>query len=600
MSTRARSGRSFVLAIKLLMPLLAAAQTIPPDRLAAWSQPGSAAAFVPAPTVFLSSFGADNTGVAPCDSALSAAIAALGGPGQVVIPAGDYLFTQPIVLPDSIILQGEADPALGTTVSRLLLSPGPNAHGIVIAGTEAPISGITSGYGTQGSSIASVSSTSGIMAGDLLRLIPSDDSTLVNDWWGVGQTGQIVQVASLINATSVTVYRPMRRNMVLGSVYRITPRRQVHLRCLAIKRVDASPDQVANILFSNAMDCSLSGVSGELCNYAHVDIFRSTQVTVSNCFFKDAHSYGSGGKGYGVLVDFTSGDCYIHRNTFEHLRHSMILQAGANGNVFAYNHSTAPFWSAFPLPSDAAGDLVLHGNYPYMNLFEGNVVQNIVIDDSHGINGPNNTFFRNRAELYGIVMNAAPPSDHQTFIGNQVTDTTSALLGLYLLQGIDHFEYGNQIKGTVLPVGTTEPTMASLFNYPFPPFYAASPGIPPIRNNNWLATDPLNEAEYRKEVLGRPAYCGNNVIYVPTGIAGDPSAAQAFAVYPVPANDRLVIEGPLGAGDRLRAVDALGRTVGEWRAAGGRTELDLVGLAPGLHFLLLPDVGRTVLRFVKE
>lgn len=140
-----------------------------------------------------------------------------------------------------------------------------------------------------------------------------------------------------------------------------------------------------------------------------------------------------------------------------------------NGNVFAYNHSTAPFWSAFPLPTDAAGDAVLHGNYPYMNLFEGNVVQNVVIDDSHGINGPNNMFFRNRAELYGIFMGTTPPSDHQNFIGNQVTDTTLGAARTIQLAGHGPFRLRQPgQRRCVLPAGTTEPTDATLFSYVFP------------------------------------------------------------------------------------------------------------------------------------
>jgi hypothetical protein len=55
--------------------------------------------------------------------------------------------------------------------------------------------------------------------------------------------------------------------------------------------------------------------------------------------------------------------------------------------------------------------MVLHGNYPFANLFEGNINQNTVIDNSHGKNGPYNTFFRNRSELWGVVMNNSPATD---------------------------------------------------------------------------------------------------------------------------------------------------------------------------------------------
>ena len=593
-------GRS-VLALAALAPLLATAQLIPADRLTDWSQPGSGEAFVPTQGVSLTAFGADSTGVLPCDLALTAAIAALGGPGEVLIAAGDYRFAQTIVLPDSIILQGEVDAVLGTPLARFILSPGNASHGIAISGGEAPLGVMTGSTLVQVSSTITVNQSLPIVVGDWLRLIATDDSTLVNDWWGVGQTGQIVQVIAVINSTTVAVNRPLRRNYTSApSINKLTPRRQVHIRCLGIKREDASTLQMANIFFNNAVDCSLSGVVGELCNYAHIDIFRSARITVKNSSFKDAHDYSSGGKGYGVLVDFTSGDCYIQGNTFEHLRHSMLVQAGANGNVFAYNHSTAAFWSAFPFPSNAAGDVVLHGNYPYMNLFEGNVVQNIVIDNSHGINGPNNMFFRNRAELYGIFMNTAPPSDHQAFIGNQVTDTTSALLGLYILQGTGHFTYGDQIKGVVLPAGSTEPSDASLFGYAFPSFYPSLPGVPPIRNDNWLETDPLVEAEYRKEVLGQAAACGDSLAYIITGIISAPSLASPFRLYPDPASDHIVLEGALPAGGVLRVVDTLGRTLEQWSVPGSRSDLDVSGLPRGIHFLILPDAARTVLRFVKQ
>jgi len=88
----------------------------------------------------------------------------------------------------------------------------------------------------------------------------------------------------------------------------------------------------------------------------------------------------------------------------------VLLQSGANGNVISYNYSLNPNQSDSP-PANGAGDLVLHGNYPFANLFEGNICQNVMIDASHGINGPYNTFFRNRVQLYGIIMSPSPATD---------------------------------------------------------------------------------------------------------------------------------------------------------------------------------------------
>ena len=75
-----------------------------------------------------------------------------------------------------------------------------------------------------------------------------------------------------------------------------------------------------------------------------------------------------------------------------------MAKQGANGNVFAYNYSLDPYRSEDP--HDAGSDMLLHGHYPFANLFEGNIGESIIVDDTWGPAGPYNTFFRNRADLY--------------------------------------------------------------------------------------------------------------------------------------------------------------------------------------------------------
>jgi len=587
-------ARSFLLVLVLLTAAQASeAQTLPPERFTDWSLPGSHAAFVPPQTLNILSYGADPSGVQSCNAALQAAIAALGGPGEVFFPAGVYAFPQTIVLPDSIILQGET----GTDqlpLAQLVLSPGENADGIQISGSEQATTAVVIALPEQGDHFLRVDQPGLFSPGQVLRLNATDDTLLVNDWWGVGQTGQIVEVES-ITGDSLHFAKPMRRSYgTAPTVRRILPRRQVHLRCLALERQDVTTSQTVNVYFRNAIDCSMQGIDSRLGNYAHVNTWRSARITVENCHFKDAHAYNSGGKGYGVLVDFGSCDSYIHQNTFEHLRHSMLLQAGANGNVFAYNRSVDPFWSSFPFPANAAGDVVLHGNYPYMNLFEGNVVQNIVIDNSHHINGPHNTFFRNRAELYGILMNTSPASNDQNFIGNQVTNTSSVLYGQFALQGTGHFSFGNQVKGTILPAGTQEPDSASLFGYDFPSFYPALSAIPPIRTDNWQSTAPLIQSQYRWDVFGQASACSDSTFLI-TGVVDAP-AGHGLRAYPNPAAVELRVEG-LVPGERLCIADALGRVVWEGRASVERMGIPVAQLAPGVHVVVTAS-GASV-RFVR-
>lgn len=166
----------------------------------------------------------------------------------------------------------------------------------------------------------------------------------------------------------------------------------------------------------------------------------------------------------------------------------MLLQAGPNGNVFSYNFSTDPFWtSSSPLiPSDAAGDMVLHGNYPYANLFEQNSGQNIVIDNSHGANGPFNTFFRNRASLFGIFFSDGT-SPSQNLVGNEIPNTGSPYSFVnYTIQGIDQFEYGNNNKGNITPSGTEILDDESYY-------YSETPSF--INNSEWAGIGTPNAME---------------------------------------------------------------------------------------------------------
>lgn len=65
------------------------------------------------------------------------------------------------------------------------------------------------------------------------------------------------------------------------------------------------------------------------------------------------------------------------------------------------------------------------------------------------------------------------PSDttatsEQNFIGNEVTNTT---YGYYLLSSGDHVEYGNNIKDSIVPEGTSELIDTSYYLDKIPPFW---------------------------------------------------------------------------------------------------------------------------------
>ncbi len=160
-------------------------------------------------------------------------------------------------------------------------------------------------------------------------------------------------------------------------------------------------------LNSNAKNCWIKGVESSYTQRFHIGIYGNYN-TISGCYFHDAHDYSdAGGNGYGVCLSGKSEHNLIENNIFKHLRHSMVLQAGAKYNVIGYNYSKDPhgFNSGIEY-SSCLSDLLFHGREvgdntfegPQYNLCEGNYVEKIRMDAEHKANGPNNTFFRNLAE----------------------------------------------------------------------------------------------------------------------------------------------------------------------------------------------------------
>lgn len=578
-------------------------QNLPPHRFTSWSEPGAALPFTVTKTLFITDYGADSTGTVSCDIALQQAILALNGPGRIHFPSGKYLFLQKITLPDSIILEGYQDPLTNTSRSHLFLSPGNNQDGIHIMGQESSTGIIPSMAPIQGDHFILVDFPHPFFKGDIIRLHAFDDSLLVNNSWAFHTTGQISEINSISDDTIFLEY-PIRRSYnpdLLPLIYRVTPRQQVHIHCLQMERLDTTSSQSSNISFTNARNCTVRGVSSSYCNFAHIDIRSSSRITVDYCFFTNAFDFGGGGKAYGVVLQSGSSSCFIHANNFKLLRHSMLLQSGANGNVLAYNYSTEPFWTGTLLPSNSAGDIVLHGNYPYMNLFEGNVIQNIVIDNSHGINGPYNTFFRNRAELFGLFMNTSPASNQQNFIGNQVTNTSSPFYGLYALQGLDHYAFGNMIKGTIMPSGSDEPSELTLFEYPFSSFYKNVSQIPPIQTSNWMTTEPLIEASYRATSFDPTLAICDEPHYEPLGLETY-APPDNWIAFPNPVSNQLHLHYKATTTippTSFILVHITGQTILSGILTAEEETLDIGHFNPGMYWLIFNDQKRTRISIVK-
>lgn len=339
------------------------AQTLPVERSVDWTLAGlrdtTTNGFI---TIDMHERGVMGDGTTPNDTILQSVFADLSDDGAILIfPAGDFLFNQTIDVPDNTLIKGH-----GADATTFTIDLGGSGHSIRIQGSGSKsLTSSISAFASKDSSFVIAAQPAGFVAGDWVQII-QDDYDLVTSDWAEHTVGQIVRI-NAINGNRILLESPLRMDYDpdrLPYIQRIEPAKNVGIGCLKIHRLDnTAPEQSSNVYFARAVNCWVSNIESENCTFSHVKANQSSNLSISGSYFHHAFGYGGGGRAYGVMLQSTSNECLVEDNIFRHLRHSMILQSGANGNVFAYNYSLDPYWST--IPNDAAGDLVIHGNYTY-------------------------------------------------------------------------------------------------------------------------------------------------------------------------------------------------------------------------------------------
>jgi len=457
---------------------------LPIDRQIDWTNAGLRDTTTNNFTIInLIDLGINGDGITPNDDLIATVLSDQGTDGVILkFPEGTFLFNESINLSSNSLLVGE-----GATKTSLISNLGGSGHSINIAGTVLlSDTTVVIATGQKDDNFLEVNNVDLFQSGDWIQLTQVD-SHLVTSIWAEGTVGQIMQVEDIIDQ-KIFFGSTLRKTYKLEDnpvITKISPIENVGISCLKIVRQDnTAPSQSSNIRFNYAVNCWVSSIESSNCTFSHIEARFSSNLKIEKSYLHDAFGFGGGGRAYGIMLHLMSNEVLVENNIFKRLRHSMILQAGANGNVLVYNYSFDPFWTSFP--SNAAGDMVLHGNYIFANLFEQNIGQNIVIDNSHGPNGPNNTFFRNKGELFGIFFSATN-SPGQNFIGNEITNTSAPYnLVNYTIQGADHFILSNNNKGNIDPPGSDTLSTQSLYYDSIPNFVPAdqwaSIGTPNLLN----------------------------------------------------------------------------------------------------------------------
>ncbi len=316
----------------------------------------------------------------------------------VYIPEGTFDIHSTINLSkdySNIVIQGT-----GSEKTFLKFLVGNNSKGFNIYGSENSNKIILNGGINKGDNILNVSDASSLSEGNWIHYY-AFEYPVENVSKYKTSIGQISRIETK-NGNTITILESASKYYSTNYgpyLSKITPIMNFGLENFTIIRNEGIKTSDgydgSNIYFSYAVNCWIKGVESINTPQQHIKINYSAHIEVSGCYFHDSEDYGDGGYGYGINLQRSSNFNLIENNIFNNLRHSIVIQAGANSNVIIYNYSTNNHgvWSGinYEIP-----DITLHGRYPFANLIEHNFAVLIAADESHGLNGPYNAFFRNR------------------------------------------------------------------------------------------------------------------------------------------------------------------------------------------------------------
>jgi hypothetical protein len=439
-----------------------------PDRRINWSQAGYEPGEIPDIQTNIinavTQYNADNTGSEDASTAINRAIQDAAAPGVVFLPAGNYQIRGTINLKSDIVVRGA-----GSDKTRLYCDlNGESGKDCFRAVGEVGTSffSVLSGY-NKGSTQLRVGDIGSFSSGSTVELqqdnIPG--VILCPHSWCSSTVGQLFSIVSRDSGTGTLLLDRQVHLDFSGSldpeIRRLDPVVNAGIEDLYIDRTDGGDVQDWEIYstdiihFEIAANCWVQRIESRRSINNHVHILRSRNIEVRDSYFHEGYNY-FGSKAYGLTMAAHTTSCLAENNIFEHLRHSMSLSLGANGNVLAYGLSIDPYAKDHDNSGNEVerlyADISLHGNYPFMNLFEGNVVHSPIITDWLGPAGPGNTVFRTRIETKNLQIDNSGDtfystgSDRQNIIGSEFTGGSNYIR---ITPGADDILYhGNNADNT--------------------------------------------------------------------------------------------------------------------------------------------------------
>ena len=479
----------------LFLAVAVAAGILSPDRSTVWNPgiPGGIPIIISPVIDVVEVLGAPDDSSADAASAIQTALDSLKTTGGVVyLPPGKYRLDKALSFNgDSTVLRGA-----GADRTKLYLGHTGDALFIGVYGRGEWQDIVEA---DKGSTVVTVTDGTKFTPGNFAEIQQKNNNKLMitdPEWdvdWAENSVGQLFEVES-VNGNEVTFKTPLHYRVNVDLSPQIRPQKLRHHVGIEQCYLEKTIDNGNTILVKNAAYCWVRFIESAVTRTAHIATNTALGCHFSENYFHHSFCYGGGGSGYGTSIGFHSTDCLVENTIFIHLRHAMIIQCGAVGNVFAYNFSTDPVQGeSDTLPLNETWDppdISFHGHYAQFNLSEGNIVTEIGIADYWGPMGPGNTFFRNLVNGNdGIVL--SDHSHYQNVIGNRAaqwkSDGTSEYSQLHGNRwGNATVQWDSTITDTVLP--------PSLFLSEKPWYWATTlPWPPEVNTPSIPATIPAEQ-----------------------------------------------------------------------------------------------------------
>ena len=593
---------NFMIYVSLLFFILPVSAQIPSSRTMDWSKAGVQGGIPTFTTTvnFLNNGGFANITSFDNSVPLQTLVNLKAGTSTVIyFPAGTYRFKQKVTVPlaGKIIFRGA-----GADSTKFEFETGAINTGNfeIWGGTVGNPYDVVSGA-TKNSTQLVLSSASGLAVNDWVDISQENDSVLM--WTtnpsnslssGPRSVGQVMKITS-VNGNTIMLDRPLHYTYNMGLTVQLSKcdmARKIGFENFTIESV-ASGDK-SHFVFVYAVNCWLKCVRSIKSVSTHVNPSYSANFTIRDSYFHDSYQFGSGGHGYGVALSMHTTDCLIENNVFDKLRHAMLVQRGANGNVFGYNYSINSTSDGTVSQFNRLPDGSLHGLFPYMNLYEGNVMQEIHSADTWGPSGYGNTFFRNRITREGIRI--SDRSLEQNIVGNDLRKDNSATFTQDVVTNesgvVSTLIHGNKESGSV----SWDPSLGS--NNIINSYYLTS--APSFFNGAaWPALGPeaaLASGTIPAETRYANGYDTECEIPVATFVNENPSSVE-LNVFPNPSNGQFMVCGlppiAIGALVEIQIFNSMGGIVFK-KTVNRKQETVCLNEAPGIYFLFVKNENKTV------